>query len=124
MAGTAAHGIQKAWELLEALGPDQVCRAAAVSRDAATNRYIVRSFGQDLFVSPADRTVSDLAGVPAGSSGEYGELFPLAVLWYLVLAKDITPTGRLVRLEELRGGDIFAKGSHVLPLEKVAKRYE
>jgi hypothetical protein len=50
-------------------------------------------------------------------------LFPLAVLWYLVLAKDIVPTGKLVQLEDLRGGDIFVRGSHVLPLENVAKRY-
>ena len=123
MAGTADQGKRKAWELLEALGTGEVCRAAAVRFDAATKRYIVRSFGQDIIVSPGDRTMSGLDRAPGGPAGEYVELFPLAVLWYLVLAKDIAPSGRLVHLEDLRGGDIFARGSHVLPLDQVAMRY-
>lgn len=123
MAGTADHGIQKAWELLAALRTDAVCRNAAVLHDPATRRYIVRSFGQDIAVSPGDRSVSGLDRAPGGRSGQYAELFPLAVLWYLVLAKDIAPSGRLVHLEDLPGGDIFARGSHVLPLDQVALRY-
>jgi hypothetical protein len=116
-------GVHKAWELLGGIKPDTVCRAAVAGYDAAADCFTVRSFGQDIAISLKDRTVSMLHPVPGGRSGEYNELFPLAVLWYLVLAKDIVPTGRLVRLEDLPGGDIFAKGSHVLPLEKVAERY-
>lgn len=123
MAGTADQGTQKAWERLEARGTDEVCRSAAVRYDTATDHYIVRSFGQDIVVSPTDRTVSGLDQAPGGASGEYAELFPLAVLWYLVLAKDLTPSGRLVPLEDLPGGDIFARGSHVLPLDRLAQRY-
>jgi hypothetical protein len=120
---TIDGGIQKAWEQLCALEPDAVRRTAAVGYDAASKTFTVRSFGQDIAVSLRDRTVSLLHPAPGGRTGEYSELFPLAVLWYLVLAKDVAPTGRLVRLEDLRGGDIFAKGSHVLPLEMVAERY-
>ncbi len=123
MAATTDAGEQKAWEVLGALKTDEVCRAAAVSYDAVSELYTVRSFGRDIVVSPRDRKVSCLEPISAVLPGEYGELFPLAVLWYLALAKDIAPTGRLVPLEDLRGGDIFAKGSHVLPLEKVARRY-
>jgi hypothetical protein len=94
-----------------------------VSYDAASGLYTVRSFGQDIVVSPKDRTVSASLPAPGRLTAEYGKLFPLAVLWYLVLAKDIAPTGRLIPLEDLRGGDIFARGSHVLPLENVARRY-
>ncbi len=124
MAATTDAGERKAWETLATLKTADVCRAAAVSYDAASGLYTVRSFGQDIVVSPKYRTVSGLLPVTGCLPGEYGELFPLAVLWYLVLAKDIVPTGKLVHLEDLRGGDIFARGSHVLPLEKVAKRYE
>ena len=123
MAATTDGGVQRAWDLLEALKTDDVCKNAIARYDAATQVFIVRSFGRDIAVSLKDRRVSSLHPVPGGRSGEYSELFPLAVLWYLVLAKDISPTGRLVHLEDLRGGDIFAKGSHVLPLEKVAQRY-
>jgi hypothetical protein len=120
---TIDGGLQKAWEQLCALEPDAVRRAAAVGYDAASETFTVRSFGRDISVSRKDRTVSMLHPLPGGRTGEYNELFPLAVLWYLVLAKDIAPTGRLVHLEDLRGGDIFAKGSHVLPLGKIAERY-
>jgi hypothetical protein len=123
MSATTNAGELKAWETLAALKTAEVCRAAAVTYNAAKHIYDVRSFGQAIIVSLKDRTVSMIHPVPGGRSGEYSELFPLAVLWYLVLAKDIAPTGRLVRLEDLRGGDIFAKGSHVLPLEKIAEKY-
>jgi len=123
MAATTDAGERKAWEILATLKTADVCRAADVSYDAASGLYTVMSFGQDIVVSPKDRKVSCLEPISAGLPGEYGELFPLAVLWYLVLAKDIAPTGRLIPLEDLRGGDIFARGAHVLPLENVAQRY-
>jgi hypothetical protein len=123
MAAATEAGERKAWETLATLKTSDVCRAAAVSYDAASGLYTVRSFGQDIVVSPKDRTVSGLFPVPGCLRGEYGELFPLAALWYLVLAKDIASTGKLVHLADLRGGDIFARGAHVLPLENVAQRY-
>jgi len=121
-AGTDA-GERKAWETLATLKTADVCRAAAVSYDAAHEHYTVRSFGQNILVSTRERIVSVPSLVPGGLSGEYGGLFSLAVLWYLVLAKDIVPTGRLICLDDVHGGAIFAKGSHVLPMEKVAERY-
>ena len=123
MVATIDPGKQKAWKLLEALKTDDVCRAAAVNYDAASDHYVVKSFGRDILVSLKSHTVSSNLPGPDGLPIEYAELFPLAVLWYLALAKDIAATGRLVHLEDLRGGDIFAKGSHVLPLEKVTQRY-
>jgi hypothetical protein len=44
-------------------------------------------------------------------------------LWYLVKTRDIPCTGKLVKLQQVKGGDIFSRGSHVLPLERVALRY-
>ena len=123
MASPMNAGVQNAWEQLAALKSCDVCRNATATFDAAPGCFTIRSFGRDIFVSLKDRTVAVPAPMPGGLSGEYSELFPLAVLWYLVLAKDIAPTGRLIRLEDLRGGDIFAKGSHVMPLEMLAERY-
>jgi hypothetical protein len=40
-----------------------------------------------------------------------------------VNAKEFDATGRLVQLQDISGGDIFTKGSHVLPLEQVAQKY-
>jgi len=123
MVATSGPGTQKAWDLLEALKTEDVCKAAAVNYDTASDHYVVRSFERDILVSLKSRTVSSAASGSDGLYIEYAELFPPAILRYLALAKDIAATGRLVHLEDLRGGDIFAKGSHVLPLEKVAQRY-
>ena len=120
---TTDGGVRKAWDRLCELDPAAVCRTAVAIYDAASERFTVRSFGQNIAVSLTDRTVSSLDPVPGGRSGEYSELFPLAVLWYLTLAKDIALTGRLIHLEDLRGGDIFARGSHVLPLDRIAEKY-
>lgn len=116
-------GAQKAWDLLAAREPDAVCRTAVAACDAAAACFTVRSFGQDIRISLRDRSVTSLHPAPGGRSGEYSELFPLAVLWYLVHAKDMPPTGRLVNLEDIRGGDIFARGSHVLPSEGITRKY-
>jgi Domain of unknown function (DUF3786) len=38
-------------------------------------------------------------------------------------AKDIICTGRHIKLETMQGGNIFTKGSHVLPLDTAAQKY-
>lgn len=119
---TIDGGVHKAWEQLCALEPDAVRRAAAVGYDTASETFTVSSFGKDIAVSLKDRSLTGPSHMP-GMDADYRELFPLAVLWYLVQAKDMAPTGRLVRLEDISGGGIFAKGSHVLPLDKLAERY-
>jgi len=40
-----------------------------------------------------------------------------------VKASDATPCGKLVKPSGMSGGDIFFRGSHVLPLESIAKKY-
>jgi hypothetical protein len=74
-------------------------------------------------VSARNRSITSAA---AGSNvllQKLGYFFKLSVLWYLVRAKDIACTGRLEKLQNIKGGDIFTKGSHVLPLEPLAGKY-
>jgi hypothetical protein len=123
MAKSKDPGIDKAWELLAALDPSAVCRSAAVSYDKASGAYTVRSFGMDVGVSPLQRTV---AGSSPGSDAalrKLGYFFELTVLWYLVSAKDLACTERLVPLQDISGGEIFTRGSHVLPFERITTRY-
>ncbi len=116
-------GEDKAWELLTTMNPDDVCRAAAVAYDAAAEAYIVKSFGMDFIVSVRERTITGSADGSNLLLKKLSYFFRLSLLWYLVSVKNIAVTGRLVKLEHIRGGDIFTKGSHILPLEKVAEKY-
>ena len=116
-------GEDKAWEILSTRKPDEVCRAAAVSYDAASESYRITSLGMTFMVSVRERSITGLAEGSSVLLTRLGYFFRLSVLWYLAGAKDITCSGRPVKLQNIKGGDIFTKGSHVLPLEPLAKKY-
>jgi hypothetical protein len=40
-----------------------------------------------------------------------------------VNAKNIVFLNKMIRPEDLKGGSIYSKGSHVLPLDKIADKY-
>ncbi len=116
-------GEDKAWEILSTLKPEEVCRAASVSYDAASENYIVTAFGMEFSVSAKNRSITSAAPGSGVLLQKLGYFFRLSILWYLVSAKDIACTRRLAKLQDIRGGDIFTKGSHVLPLERLAEKY-
>ena len=53
----------------------------------------------------------------------YKDFFRLAVLWYMTSAKDIPATGRLIRPLDVKGGQRFFSGTHVLPLDRIEERF-
>lgn len=116
-------GENKAWELLAGCDPADVCRRAGVLYDAESGLYRVESFGGAFSVHPVVKKIRNL-----GPEGEIlltrlGYFFRLSLLWYLVKAATAQPSGKLLKPSGLPGGDLFFQGSHILPLEAVAKRY-
>jgi hypothetical protein len=123
MAENKNPGSDKAWELLATLDPAAVCRTAAVSYDGASGAYTVRSFGMNVVVSLQQRTIADSSAGSDALLRKLAYFFELSVLWYLVSAKDLVCTYQLVNLQDIKGGEIFTKGSHVLPLDRIAMKY-
>ena len=123
MATTVNPGEDKAWKILASLNSAEVCRRAKVSYDDASRSFRIQSFGMGFDVSPEARTISSASQRAAVLLGKLGYFFRLSVLWYLVSAKDIDETGRLVNLGSIKGGDAFSKGTHVLPLEPLAHKF-
>jgi hypothetical protein len=123
MADVSNPGEDKAWEILSTLKPEEVCRAASVSYDALSESYRIKSFGMDFSVSVREKGITSASAGSEVLLQKLGYFFKLSILWYLVNAKDIACTGRPVKLQNIRGGDIFTKGSHVLPLEPLAGKY-
>lgn len=123
MAEVSNPGEDKAWEILSTLKPEEVRRAASVSYDAASESYAVTAFGMKFSVSAKNRSITSSVPGSGVLLQKLGYFFKLSILWYLVSAKDIACTGRLVKLQNIKGGDIFTKGSHVLPLEQLAGKY-
>lgn len=123
MAEANNPGVDKAWDILASLNPEDVCKTASVAYDPVTANYTVRSFGMDFIVSAKNRTIASASPGSEILLTRLAYFFKLSLLWYLVSAKDLTCTDRPVKLEHIKGGEIFTRGSHVLPLEAVAGKF-
>lgn len=116
-------GETKGWELLASSDPAVVCARAGVDFDPSDGTYQVPSFGRNFTVNPARRLIlgREQDGEAFLKRDDY--FFRLSVLWYLMKATPARPSGNLVKPASLPGGDIFVKGSHVLPLDALAAKY-
>lgn len=116
-------GEAKAWDALAVLRPQDVCSAAGAEYDQAARSYRIASFGIDFVVALNERTITCNDPRSKLFLERYKDFFRLAVLWYLTSAKDIPATGRLIRPLDVKGGQRFFSGTHVLPLDGVEARF-
>jgi hypothetical protein len=118
------QGEKEAWGILSDLDPRDVETRAGAVFYPDTSAYRLRCLGQEILVS---LTARDIAGFSVWSRfliKELGEYSRLAILRYLIHAKNLPLSGRLVKPSDLPGGDFFSKGTHVLPLNKITSRFE
>ncbi len=118
-----SSGEQKAWGILENLNPNDVCRMADVTFDEASGLYTLKSYSMDFYISPKKREIFSNSAGSDVLLHRLGYLFKLSALCYLNNAKAIPLTEQLVKPDNLRGGQLFFRGSHVLPLDKIAEKY-
>jgi hypothetical protein len=116
-------GEAKAWEILAGLQPKDVCTGAHADYDASSGTYSLTAFGIDFLIVPATGTISSGDPRAALFLGRYKDFFRLALIWYMTSAKDIPATGRLIRPLDVKGGQRFFTGTHVLPLDRVQERF-
>ena len=117
------QGEARAWELLAARDPQDVCERAEADYSPGEGSYTLSVFGRPVVVTPATGTMS-------GSSPESELILTkasyfsrLSILYYLLCARKIPPAGLLVKPSGLRSGHIYLQGSHVLPLDQMAARF-
>jgi hypothetical protein len=116
-------GEDKAWETLSCMDPERVIRNACVSFDAESKIYRLKSFGHIFAVDVGKKRILSMTEGGEVFLTRLAYFFRLSALWYLVKAAETNPAGKLVKPSGLSGGDIFFRGTHVLPLEAVAKKY-
>ncbi|NOY07331.1 MAG: DUF3786 domain-containing protein [Spirochaetes bacterium] len=117
-------GEEHAWDLLAELDPEDVQTRANVIFDHEHSTYRLLCFGRDIYISMANRNVfsnSDLGKIIVSELIEFSRI--ITILRYLIHAKEIPLSGKLVRPSDLPGGEIFLRGTHVLPLDKVAEHF-
>jgi len=118
-----AGGEDKAWVTLAGLRPQDVCSGAGVAYAEPLRTYLIRSFGIDFSVSLDTRTIASSDKRSGLFLERYKDFFRLSVLWYLTSAKDIPASGRLIRPLDVRGGQRFFSGTHLLPLDRIEERF-
>ena len=118
-----ATGEEKIWETLTSLDPGEVYRRTDATFDAAAGLYMLKSCGRDFSVSPRERKIFGHSPDSEIFLQRLGYFFRLSVIGYLATAKDVSPTGRLVNPVNMKSGQLFFRGSHVLPLHRVAEKY-
>jgi len=118
-----SSGEEKAWHILKGLSPEDVCRNSMVKYDAASGAYLMKSFGMDISVDPGEKRIHSDAPEASLLLDRLGYFSKLSILFYLTSAMDIPLSGRLVQPVNLKGGQVFFRGTHVLPLDKLALKY-
>ena len=116
-------GEQQAWKILAELESEDVCTRANVLFVKGAGLYVLKSFSQDVYISTKNRNIignSPTSELLLNSLGRYSRL---SILWYLINAKDISLSGQLIKPSDTSGGAIYLKGTHVLPLDKLADKY-
>lgn len=116
-------GEARAWETLAGLSPKDVCAGGPAHYDGRSRAYTVRSFGIDFLVSLEHRDITSSDPRSVLFLERYKDFFRLALLWYLTSAKDIPASGRLIRPLDVRGGQRFFSGTHLLPLDRIEERF-
>jgi hypothetical protein len=118
-----SSGEERRWEILREMEPDVICRRADARFEGKTGLFTFRSFCWDISVSPAEERIFGRGPESDILLQRLGYFTRLAVLWYLTDAKDIPLSGHLVNTVNLKGGQLFFRGSHVLPLDRFSQKY-
>jgi hypothetical protein len=116
-------GVERAWDVLTPLNPEGVCRRAKADFDESAGHYILPLFNEKAYVSIKERRIWGDSKISDLILNELSHYSILAVLWYLIQAKDINLSGNLINPREVKGGLMFTKGTHVLPLDKLVEKY-
>ena len=115
-------GEEQAWEELADCDPLDVCDRAAVTYSKERG-YVVPVFGLPVVLDPAARTMTASSPESEFVLTKTAYFSRLSILFYLLRAQVLRPTGRLLRPSELKSGQIYLQGSHLLPLEPIAARF-
>jgi hypothetical protein len=118
------QGEKEAWGILADQEPRDVAARTGAVFNPDTSTYRQRCLGQEILISLTDRDIVGTSVLGRFLVKDLDEYSRLSILRYLVHAKDLPLSGRLVKPADLPGRDFFSKGTHVLPFDKITNRFE
>ncbi len=99
-----ASGTESAWAALEKLPSEEVCRNADARSASDGDGYLLSCFGQEILIHPTRREITADSPVASALLGKLRYFSELAILCYLAGARDIPPSGKLIRPSDLKAG--------------------
>ena len=109
------------WENLLQADYTEVCRRSGAQFDDGSGSYLLEFLQERYHIAPKNQVIEPVAGpIPAG-----GPSIDLQVilLSYLISAREIPLTDRLVAVGSLKGGKCFFQGPHSFPLDPLIELY-
>ncbi len=113
-------GFNKVWGKFTSLDPFDVCKRAGVTYDEDRQVYTASSFQQHFVISVKQRQISSSTREGQFLLAIKDYFFDLSLLWYLIETRDVSLSDEMIKPSNVSGGQIFVKGTHVLPLDKIA----
>ncbi|MEN8264737.1 MAG: DUF3786 domain-containing protein [Nitrospirota bacterium] len=117
------YGEEKSRDEICELDSADVSKRTLSTFNKSSGSYAMKCFGIEFMVFPCDRKIECYHLEGKLFLGKLKDFFRLSVLWYFASSKDIPFSGRLVKPTDVRGGQRFSTGTHVLPLKDIAKKF-
>jgi len=111
------------WEKLAGLHPTEVCERTEAVYQYDKEGYFLPFLNQRYMVIPNQRKITRIRPDETLESETLSMDFHLMSLFYLTDAKRIEPTRRWLSEKDLRGGEMFFRGPHALPVAEVIQNY-
>lgn len=118
-----SSGEENIWQTIAVLAPEELCSRTGATFDSATGRYRLKSFGREFFIVPGEKRLFSEAGEDDIFLKKLGYFFRLSVLGYLGASKQVTHSGNLINPINMKSGQLFFRGTHVLPLDRLSQKY-
>jgi Domain of unknown function (DUF3786) len=109
---------EELWRNVQAMPPQEVAVCAMAEYDRENRTFGIRVYNEKFIVDVEKRLISSPDQV------RKSHLLPLFLLHHLTCAKNIPLSNILVSPHQLTGGTFFFRGSHELPLPKIAEKFE
>jgi hypothetical protein len=111
------------WERLTDLQPVEVCERTEAVYRYNEEGYVLPFLNFRYVVIPRKRKMMRIRPDETIESETLSMDFHLLMLRYLTDAKQVGPTRRWLSEKDLRGGEMFFRGPHAIPVAEVVEKY-
>jgi hypothetical protein len=118
------QGEHAAWDILSVMDSKDIEARAFAVFDPDKSTYKLSCLGQEISVSLMNRSIIWSSALGRFLIEDLEEYSRLSILRYLITAKVLPFSERLVKPSDLPGGDFFSRGTHILPLNKIIGKFE